>query len=174
LKTCTILIFSLLIFTYSLLESQDILTRSLKIPDGFYLLLNQTTNLTQINSDSGIVITYNHLFLDSSEAAKPEYLLIDTSQYVPLELESWPDSIVQPDKRIQLLLSLSNVSKERLADFTEKYLNRHVAIIIDNKAISTHTIRSKITEGKIKISRCTDKACSYLFIQLKNKLEKNK
>jgi preprotein translocase subunit SecD len=174
MKRITFFAISMLIITSSMILSQVVLTKNLKIPDGFYLILNQTTDTTQIKADSGVVITYNHLFLDSSEAVKPEYLQIDTNEYVPLELELLPDSVVQPDKRIQLLLTLSHVSKDRLSDFTGKYLNRHVAIIINNKAISTHTIRSKITEGKIKISRCTDKACSFLFIQFKNKLKNKK
>jgi len=41
-----------------------------------------------------------------------------------------------------------------------------VAFVINGEVVSTHTIRSVITRGEFKLSRCGDNACEFIYARL--------
>lgn len=137
-----------------------------------YLVLNEYSDTSLISETNDFVIPYSHDFLDPNETGQPLMLAIDTSDYVPLDLATEPDSIQQPDKRINLMLTLTNSAKTKLADFTEKNLNKRVAMVIGGKAVTIHKVRTRIEGGQLQITRCTDNACEFLYLELKESYSK--
>lgn len=117
------------------------------------------------------MIPFSHDFLDENEEGQPVMLEVGTSEFVALELAEEPEGIEQPDKRINLMLTLSDNATEQLANFTEKNLDRHVAIVIGGKAVTIHKIRTRIEGGKMQITRCTDNACKYLLLDLQKNIQ---
>lgn len=140
------------------------------IEDGLYLILNAYSDSTFMPG-KGVVIPFNHDFLDENKKGQPLLLEIDTTEFVKLELAREPQGVEQPDKRINLVLTLSDAAKIQLADFTAKNLKKKVAIVIGGQAVTMHKVREKIDSGKLQITRCTDDACEYLLLELKHNIE---
>lgn len=136
------------------------------LPDGIYLIM-ETYDTKPAGVAVGQVISYSHDFLDDPEG-EALFICVNPADYVPLNLSSAPEGVVQTDKRIHLLLSLEGASAKRLAEFTTRYVNQEVAIVINGEAVTMHKIRTPITEGKLQITRCTDHACEKLLIALKD------
>ena len=90
---------------------------------------------------------------------------------MPLALAEKPKGIEQEDQRINLLLTLTGTASEELADFTEKHLDKRIAMVIGGKAFTKHKIRSRIEGGKIQITRCTDNACKFLYMELQDAVQ---
>jgi len=143
-----------------------------KLNDGIYLVLNEYTDTSNIKNGQGKLIDFSHYFLEDNFKGQPLKLEIDTAEFVQIELEKMPDSLVQPDKRINLILSLTDSSGEHLSGFTEKHVGQKVAIVIGGKAVTEHKVRAKIEGGQLQITRCTDNACKYLFEELKKNVRK--
>lgn len=140
-----------------------------RVEDGLYLVNRELAD-SIAKPGEGVVIPYSHDFLDEEEEGLPAFLQVDTADYVPLTLAARPDSISQPDKRINLLLSLTPGASSRLADFTGKNLDRHVAIVIGGKAVTIHMVKAKIEGGKLQVTRCTDNACRNLYFELQDNI----
>ena len=138
-----------------------------KIKNGLYLILHEYADSAAANPE-GIIVPFSHDFLDDNLAGQPTLLEIDTSEFVRLDLAHEPQGIEQEDKRINLMITLSDEASIQLANFTEKHLKERVAIVIGGKAVTKHKVRSRIEGGKLQITRCTDNACKYLLLELKN------
>ena len=72
------------------------------------------------------------------------------------------------DKRGLTLLTVK-LQKEHvkaLENFTEKYINSQIAIVLDKEIITIHKIRSVIRDGNFQITRCEDNACERIYSKL--------
>ena len=136
------------------------------INNGIYLVLNKYDNVPY-EATKGKLIHYSHEFLGDNTTDQPKILEIDSCDYVPLKLSENPHLIEQPDQKLRLQMSLTDDAALKLEKFTEKHLNKEVAIVISGRAVTMHKVRSKIEGGKIQITRCTDNACKHLFLELK-------
>lgn len=139
--------------------------------DGFYLIINTWEDSSLVRSSNGKVISYSRHFLGDNTNGQPLFIEVDTSEFVPLSLSKKPERVEQEDKRIKLVLSMTDSASAMLERFTEKNLNQKTCIVIGDKAVTMHKIREKITEGKIQITRCTDNACQYLLLELEDNVE---
>lgn len=142
-----------------------------KIDDGFYLIINTWEDSSIVNPSYGKIISYSHDFLDDNTKNQPIFLEVDTSEFVPLLLSKSPEGIEQTDKRLNLLLSMVDSASVMLERFTKKHVNKKTCIVIGSKAVTMHKIREEITGGKLQITRCTDNACEYLLLELKDNVE---
>jgi len=149
---------------------QDGGAHQLKVPDGFYLILNEWADTTGIGPVEGAVIRFSHDFLDDNTKGQPLFLEVMTSEYVPLILSRKPESVEQKDRRINLLLTMTPGAGRELERFTGKYTGRKTCIVVGGVAVTKHKIREKITGGRLQISRCTDNACKYLLPELEDNL----
>ena len=138
------------------------------IENGIYLLLNSYTDSSEFTTSPSI-IEYSHDFLDSNDTDERRFFEIDTNEFVPIDLAKEPKGEEQKDKRINLLLTLTDDAAEQLADFTEKHINQDIAMVIGGKAVTQHVVRTRIEGGKLQITRCTDNACEHLLVALKKK-----
>lgn len=94
-------------------------------------------------------------------------VIIDTTDYVPLELAAEPLTEKQSDAKIFLSIRLNNVATEKMKRFTATRVMKQVAIVIGAKVITIHKLREAITGPGVQITRCDDKACEYLLLKLK-------
>ncbi len=143
------------------------------IPDGLYLIVKIDTSATQDDtlSSKEIAIYFSKLF---EEFNSDEYLriIIDTTEYVPLELEKAPTSEQQTEARKNLLLSLTEEASEKLKSFTTNHLMERVALVVDGEALTMHKIKVPITSGQLQITRCNDNACELLYFTLEDNIKK--
>ena len=147
-------------------EKESVKTEEIELNNAIYLLKNEFKDSADFDGD-GYLIPYAHDFLDSTSEEEIYFLSIDPNEFVELDLSEKPEGVVQEDERINLLLSLSGVAQDQMADFTEKHVGKHIAIVIGGKAYTKHKIKQKITAGKLQITRCTDNACEHLLVELK-------
>lgn len=145
------------------------------IPDGLYLIVKIDTAATQVDtlSSKEIAIYFSKLFEDFNS---DEYLriIIDTTEYVPLELEKAPTTEQQSKAKKILFLSLTKEASEKLKSFTTNHLMKHVALVVDGEVLTMHKIKEPITSGQLQITRCNDNACERLYVTLKDNIKKKK
>jgi len=149
--------------------SPEIGTKIEPLEDGFYLILNEFFDSTEIPvHPKGRIVPYSFDFLDSNTSGQALFFEVDPENYVALSLKEAPEGMEQPDARINLMLVLADSSSLDLEEFTGNHINGRVCIIIGGKAVTRHKIREKIVGGRMQISRCTDNACKYLFWELRD------
>lgn len=144
-----------------------------KLNDGLYLvnridtIAGQTSELSVNERD----VYFSKMF---EEYNTDEYarIIIDITQYVPLELETLPKTEQQTEDKKKLLLSLTKEASEQLESFTTKHLMRMVTLLVDGEALTLHKIKAAITGGQLQITRCNDNACETLFVKLKDNVVK--
>lgn len=137
-------------------------------PDGIYLVINEyeINEKFQIDNDSLSVIEYSDLF-DQNEK---NFFAISKYEYVPLVLATNPATEEQEDGRKRLFLQLTKGAGKRLEKFTKKHITKKAAIVIGNKVITVHKIRTVVDGGKLQITRCTDNACEVLYMELQDNI----
>jgi hypothetical protein len=143
------------------------------VNDGLYLVIRLGTDSTQFISltNNQIVIRFNKLFIENADD-KNTRIAIDTSEYVPLELDKAPVFEQQTEQKKKLMLSLTPAASEILKSFSAKHVMEKVVIVIDGEALTMHKVREPITGGQLQITRCSDNACEKLFIMLKENIKK--
>ncbi len=143
------------------------------IPDGLYLVVKIDTAATQTDtlSSKETAIYFSKLF---EEFNSGEYLriIIDTTEYVPLELEKAPATEQQTEAKKKLLLSLTKEASEKLKTFTANHVMNHVALVVDGEVLTMHKIKEPITSGQLQITRCNDNACERLYVTLKDNIKR--
>ncbi|MFH2143423.1 MAG: hypothetical protein ABIJ97_13440 [Bacteroidota bacterium] len=143
------------------------------IKDGLYLVDKLGNDSTQFDSlkTSEIIINFSHMFLEND---KPEFtkLLIDTTEFVQLELEKLPSTEHQNELKANMMLSLTKEASENLEAFTSGHIMRKVALVVDGEAITVHKIREAITTGELQITRCDKNTCEQLIVKLKDNVKK--
>ncbi len=138
--------------------------------DGMYLILKSGDS--SLTANNGVLINFSHHFLGDNTEGQPTRLEIDTNEFVPLYLQQRPDSIMQSDGRMNLLLTMTPDAGKRLEEFTGAHIMDYVALVIGGEAVSMHKIKARIEGGKLQITRCTDNACEYLFYELVDNVTK--
>ena len=143
-------------------------TENADLANGFYLVTWWGDDAMEAPAlrAGGQLLEYRYQFLDASSDRPLEYLVVDTSQWVPLMLSEDPVGVPQDEEKLMLRLKLEPSAAERLEDLTRENLGRNVTIIIGGEVITTHTIRSVIENGDVQISRCDDNACEFILAKL--------
>ncbi len=166
----------LIITTLTLIISLTCLAQTKQdhtIPDGLYLIVKIDTVETQVDtlSSKEIAVYFSKLFQDYNSN---EYLriIIDTTEYVPLELDKAPTTEQQTEAKKKLLLSLTTEASKKLKSFTTNHVMNHVAIVVDGEVLTMHKIKVPITSGQLQITRCNDNACERLYLKLKDNIKK--
>ncbi len=139
------------------------------IPDGLYLITNVDTLATELSplSENEKEVFFSDIF-DDYNSEEFLRLVIDTTKYVPLELEEAPKTEQQTESKKKLLLNLTQSASDQLKTFTTEHVMNLVVLVVDEEAMTMHKIREPITSGQLQISRCHDNACELLFVKLKD------
>jgi len=112
------------------------------------------------------IVTDHHVYEPPSERTASRYVAIDTTEHVPFILESAPATTEDSSGRPLLSITLDAKYKEKLKEFTTRYLDKSVAILVGGELVSVHKIRSVIPEGKLQVTSCGADVCKVLYSKL--------
>ena len=139
---------------------------------GFYLVLAEADSsavLPAARTDQQIV-RYDYRFLRNAEGNKPTYFLLSKIADVPLTLSKTPELQEKGENGFpELRLELTSEAASNLEKLTREHLGGKVVFMIDGEPVTLHKIRSVITGGQFRLSRCTDTACQYIYGRLVEK-----
>lgn len=143
-----------------------------KLHDGLYLIVRVDTLESQPLDLKGdqTAVYFSPMFEDFNDGYNR--IIIDSDEYVPLELEKPPVTEQQTELKKKLLLSLTPEASEKLKTFSTAHVMHRVALVIDGEALTVHKIREPLTSGQLQITRCTDNACERLYVKLKDNVKK--
>jgi uncharacterized lipoprotein NlpE involved in copper resistance len=142
-------------------------TNDFVIKDGFYQVMKLVEDAAKVPAMGSheVLIPFDTLF-NPGDFTK---VIIDTGDYVPLELGVAPVTEQQTENKKLLSVSFTAPAAAKIKSFTAKRLMKEVVIVLDGKAITMHKIRDTITGDKMEITRCGDNACEYLYAKMKHK-----
>jgi preprotein translocase subunit SecD len=139
---------------------------------GFYLIMAEADSAPALpiaRTDQQI-ICYDYRFLRNTEHEKPRYFLLSKIADVPLILNKTPELQEKGENGFpELRLELTSEAARNLERLTHDHLGGKVVFMIDCEPVTVHKIRSAITGGQFRLSRCTDTACQYIFGRLVEK-----
>ena len=136
---------------------------------GFYLVAAEADTADGLPSPNAEqqVVRYDYKFLLESERGEPRYLLLPKKADVPLVLAKAPKLEEKGENGFpELWLELSPEAARNLEKLSREHLGKRVAFVVDREPVTIHKIRSVITGGQFRVSRCTDRACQYIYGRL--------
>jgi preprotein translocase subunit SecD len=135
---------------------------------GFYLILAESTAMESVPAQVAgqQIVRYDYKYIRQEEKQSAKYLLISKRPNVPLLLARSPEKTMGDDGRTLLFIELTQKAAANLEKLSRENLGKQVALVIDGEIVSIHKIRSVITDGKFRLSRCTDNACEYIYSRL--------
>jgi hypothetical protein len=139
---------------------------------GFFLVMADEDSARALPAiSSGLqMVRYDSRFLRDSERGKPRYLLMSSMADVPLVLVRAPELHIKGSNGFpELQLELAGEASASLEQLTREHPGGEMAFVIDGVPVTVHKIRSVITGGQFRISRCTDNACQYIYGRLLEK-----
>jgi|JI10StandDraft_1071094.scaffolds.fasta_scaffold136047_1 preprotein translocase subunit SecD len=142
---------------------------TIQLKDGFYQVNNKGVDSTNFGNHQvhEVSIAYNSIY-NEQEFTK---LLIDTSDFVPLELEQLPSTQKDSLQQMQLSITLSKDAANKIKKFTAQRINKGLAIVLDGEAITMHKVRDTIQGGQMVISFCGENACQQLYTRIKENIK---
>ncbi len=150
------------------LEAADLQQRQA----GFYLVAAEAESASALPAakDDQRVVRYDYRHLREGERGQPLYLLLPKVADVPLVLAKAPELLKEGKNGFpELRLELTAQAASRLETLTREHVGGRVAFVIDGEPVTLHKIRSVITGGRFRLSRCTDTACQYIYGRLVTK-----
>ncbi len=139
---------------------------------GFYLVIAEADSAVAlpIASSDQQIIRYDYKFLRNTEHDKPRCFLLSKIADVPLILNKKPELQEKGENGFpELRLELTSEAAKNLENLTRDHIGGKVVFMIDGEPVTVHKIRSAITGGQFRLSRCTDTACQYIFGRLVEK-----
>ena len=139
---------------------------------GFYLVAAEAASVAGLPAPASEqqVVRYDYKFLRDAGRVEARYLLLPKRADVPLVLAKAPELEEKGENGFpELRLELTPEAARSLEKLSREHLGQRVAFVIDGEPVTTHKIRSVITDGQFRLSRCTDKACQYIYGRLTGK-----
>lgn len=136
---------------------------------GFFLVVAEAESASALPAprDDQRVVRYDCRFLPEGERGQALYLLLPKVADVPLVLARAPELLKEGENGFpELRLQLTAKAARRLEALTREHLGGKVAFVMDGEPVTLHKIRSVITGGQFRLSRCTDTACQYIYGRL--------
>ena len=139
---------------------------------GFYLVVAEAESAAALPAASveQQVVRYDYKYLRENERGDPRYLLLPKTADVPLMLARTPELQKKGGNGFpELRLELTPEASSKLEKLTREHLGGKVVFVLDGEPVTLHKIRSVITGGQFRLSRCTDTACQYIYGRLVEK-----
>lgn len=165
--------FSIVVSAVLALTMNFVQAAEVSLRNGIYLVLRDAASanmLEPIKDVERVLIDDGHLLIPTQPNVpdKPKFVVLSTSQFVPIELAHRPSRKFDAQGKKQLLLELAKSQVIPLETFSRENCGRSVAIVIGNQVVTVHKIKEPITGGKLQITRCTDNGCDVLYTQLED------
>lgn len=140
--------------------------------NGFYLVLAEADTADSLpapKTDQQIV-RYDYKYLRNTDHEKPRYFLLSKTSDAALLLNKTPELHEKGENGFpELHLELTSKAAGNLEKLTREHLGGKVVFMIDGEPVTVHKIRSVISGGQFRLSRCTDTACQYIYGRLVEK-----
>ncbi len=139
---------------------------------GFYLIAAEAETAEGLPAPTSEqqVARYDYKFLREGERSAPRFLLMPKQADVPLVLAKTPRLEEKGENGWpELWLELTPAAARNLEKLTREHLGQRVAFVVDGQPVTIHKIRSVISGGQFRVSRCTDRACQYIYGRLTSK-----
>jgi len=135
---------------------------------GFYLVAAEASSPDALPAPTREqqIARYDQKYLRDSERTPPEYLVLSRRPDVTLKLAKPPAIGKGSNGFAELSLELTKAAADDLERVSREHLGQRVAFVVDGEVVTTHKIRSVITGGQFRLSRCTDNACQYILGRL--------
>jgi preprotein translocase subunit SecD len=142
-----------------------------RLQDGLYRVIRISADKSTIEpAGPGEKLLINDFhFLEPMERQATEYVVLQTTPFVPFLLAKAPVKDKDNEGKPKLFLQLSEDQTKPLEDFTRKYTGEKVAIVIGGDIVTIHKVREAITGGRIQITRCTDNGCEAIYTEVVKK-----
>lgn len=160
-------------FTEREIDSLRVETQT-PIVDGIYLVQRHgksPVNMLPLEPYEKLVTTNGESL--NSGAVDHAWTVVNRMHFVPLVLDETPEKSATEDGKAALYLTLNDEQSAAFAELTSNYLNRQIAIVIDEKVCTRHTIKSAITSGNVQISSCSENGCEILLSALEDNVVKH-
>jgi preprotein translocase subunit SecD len=143
------------------------------LKDGLYVVAAEVKDSSGLRATAKgkSLVPFNPGFLENAPDSTLA-LLVNTQDFVPLELAEEPQLVKPADQKGRLQLSFSRLAAQKLEAFTRANLMKPAALIVNGQVLTMHKIRAVITGGKMEISRCADNACDHIYVELKNNVKR--
>lgn len=131
---------------------------------GFYIIAAEAPSVAALPAPTTDqqVVRYDQKFLRDPDA-QPRYLLMPKRPDVTLMLAKPPELGKSANGFAELQLELTAEAAGNLEKVSRENLGKTVAFVVDGEPVTIHKIRSVITGGQFKLSRCTDNACQFIY-----------
>jgi hypothetical protein len=137
------------------------------LPDGLYRVTARSPSRFDAEAAAGRARRlYDPRASDPASQDSAVYVELDSSDYVPLQLARAPTTLPQPDGRIGLEIALDKAHVARLERLTKNNAGGLLAIVMDGEVATMHKQRAVISDGRMKITRCSDRACEKILTRL--------
>ncbi|MFZ1529993.1 MAG: hypothetical protein WAT19_14655 [Ferruginibacter sp.] len=137
-----------------------------KLPDGIYLVDEAGTKNISPQKNTA-AIQFNPLFVEE-DPAEYDPVLIFTHDFVPLQLTKEPVIQLHQKKEHLLLVTLTEVARQKLSSFTSKHITKQVVVLVNGQALAIYRVTKPVTSKEIRISKCTGDGCSEVYRYLKS------
>ncbi len=144
-------------------------SKNIKVRDGFYQVIVSKSNLSADNlSDAGQIVVAFDTLVTPREFNK---VVIDTTDFVPLDLKKEPVTVQQIDNKKALSIELTASAAEKMKTFSANRFLKEAVIVVDGKVISKHKIRETISGPEIQITGDDASSYDYLCAKMKGKVK---
>jgi len=143
-----------------------------RVKDGLYLIVKvDSTQAQRTQPANGIALKYSKLF-EEFDAVAAARIVVDSNEYVPLDLKKSPTTEPDAAQKKKLNLTLTTEASELLRSFTTKHLARKMAVVVDGEVLAVQNVKESITNGQLQITKCTKKTCERLYFKLEDNVKK--
>ena len=140
-------------------------TKNGSLHDAAYELVQVLSDKTQapILKPGQVLLEFDKSF----RSTKQSKVVIDTTDFVPMELESTPELKTDKNQNHYLAITIKPEAAEKMKSFTAKRVMKEVVIVIKGKALSAYKIREAISGNQLEITGGSKKTCEDLLLKLK-------
>lgn len=103
------------------------------------------------------VLRYDPKRADASSREPERMVKLRTDRFVPLVIRGEPELGKTSDGKQLVDIALDAKYVGDLEAFTRAAVGARVAIVLDGQIVSVHKVREPIADGRVQISRCTDR-----------------
>ncbi len=145
---------------------------SARLADGLYAVISETTDAPRPEAaPNQRHLLYDPRRADPSSNEPRRDVTVETTGFVPLVLGAAPAATAQEDGRLLVQVALADRHVRTLADFTRDHVGGKAALVLDGEVLSVHKLRAVIEDGRMQITRCTDRACERILSKLVERSE---
>ena len=143
--------------------------------DGIYLVDRSGRSSQSIKPlQEGDLILQIHRFFKKLRKKYDNRYVINGITPVPLHLRAFPDAKMEVGSRTTLVLALADEPTRLLRELTERHTGKMAVVVIKGKVVAIIPINEPITDGKVMIPDCTDKAGEFIYYELKEEIKKSR